>query len=245
MKMSGQISWKPIASLIRLIMLVCFASILATPKDVFAQSQTVSEFWPTVNARFQLPHKWRALAFVGLKKGEENEHQQLNGGLGLARQLRPILKPHPENNDPDKEHTFVLGGGYERLQVYQSGTTSNENRVVLQAVYGLRPLSRLLVSDRNRVELRWRDSGYSARYRNNAQMLYDILVRGFHFSPYGSAEFFYDGGKGEWSREQYTAGLELPVGRIVSLQTYYLRQNDTSEPQHLNVAGLTLNMNFK
>jgi hypothetical protein len=237
------ISWKGITSPIRLIVLMCIVSTLRA--SAFAQSQTVSEFWPTVNAKFQLPHKWRALAFAGLKKGEENQYQQLNAGLGFGRQLKPILKLHPKNIDLDKENTFVLGGGYERLQTFQSGTRSNENRLAIQATLGFRPLSRLLLSDRNRVEFRWRDSGYSTRYRNNAQILYDIMFRGFHFSPYGSAEFFYDGAKGEWSREQYTAGIEWPLGRTVLLQTYYLRQNDTSTPRHLNVTGLTLNMNFK
>ncbi len=230
---------------ILLAVLVCISLILAIPTPVVAQTQTTSEFWPTLNAKFRLHDKWRALAFAGLKKGEENEYQQLNAGFGVGRQLKLIRKPHPENADTDKEHTFVLGGGYERLQTFQSGTMSNENRMALQATSGFRPLSRLLLSDRNRIEFRWTDSGYSTRYRNNMQALYDVIIHEFHFSPYGSAEFFYDGAKGEWSREQYTAGIEWPIGHKMTLQTYYLRQNNVSNPEHLNVGGLTLNLNFK
>jgi Protein of unknown function (DUF2490) len=229
----------------RLIVLVCVSSILTIPTPAFTQTQTASEFWPILNVKFRVHDKWRALAFAGLKKGEENEYQQLNAGFGLGRQLKPILKPHPENVDSDKEHSFVLAGGYERLQTFQSGTMSDENRLALQATLGFRPLSRLLLSDRNRVELRWRNSGYSTRYRNQAHALYDILVGQFHFSPYASAEFFYDGAKGEWSQEQYTTGIEWPFGHKLMLQTYYLRQNSVSEPAHLNVGGLTLNLNFK
>jgi len=29
------------------------------------------------------------------------------------------------------------------------------------------------------------------------------------------------------------------------LQTYYLRQNNVSNPKHLNVGGLSLNLHFK
>jgi Protein of unknown function (DUF2490) len=239
------VSWDAMATAIRLIVLVCVSSILTIPIPVFAQTQTASEFWPTLNVKFRLHDNWRALAFAGLKKGEENEYQQLNAGLGFGRQLKLIRKPHPENADSDKEHTFVLAGGYERLQTFQSGTMSNENRMALQATAGFRPLSSLLLSDRSRVEFRWRDSGYSTRYRNNGQALYDITIREFHFCPYGGAEFFYDGAKGEWSREQYTGGIEWPLGHKMTLQTYYLRQNNSTEPDHLNVGGLTLNLNFK
>jgi hypothetical protein len=210
-----------------------------------AQAQTSSEFWPILNAKFQMPHKWRALAFAGLKKGEENQYQQFNGGLGFARQLKPILKLHPKNADADKENTFVLGGGYERLQTFQSGTKSNENRLALQGTSAFRPLSRLLLSDRNRVEFRWIEGDYSTRYRNEPEALYDILIRQLHLSLYGSGEFFFDGAKGEWAREQYTGGIEWPLPHKAILQTYYLRQNSTTNPKHLNVAGLTLTLNFK
>ena len=198
-----------------------------------------------MNAQLKLPHRWVALGFAGLKKGEENEYQQLNAGLGFGYHLKPIKKPHPTNIDSDKEYTFAFSGGYERLQVFQSGTKSDENRLVLQAKAGFRPGSRLYLSDRNRIEFRWRYSGYSTRYRNNVQALYDIIVREFHFSPYGSAEFFYDGSKDDWSREQYMAGIEWPLTHSLMLQTYYLRQNNSSEPDHINVGGLTLNLSFK
>ena len=39
---------------------------------------------------------------------------------GLGYQWKRISKPHLENIDPDKEHFFLFGGGYERLQTLQS-----------------------------------------------------------------------------------------------------------------------------
>ena len=109
-----------------------------------------------------------------LKKGEEFPYQELNAGVGLGYQWKRIVKPHLENIDPDKEHFFLFGGGYERLQYIQSGTTSNENRMVLQALAGFRPTSRLYLSDRNRVEFRWVNGTYSTRYRNLVFGEYDI-----------------------------------------------------------------------
>jgi hypothetical protein len=209
------------------------------------QSETTGEFWPAVDAHIQLPDHWRALVFAGLKKGEEFPYQQLNAGVGLGYQLKKISKPHPEEVNPDKEHYFLFGGGYERLQTFQSGKTSYENRLALQGTASFRPASRILLSDRNRVEFRWVNGTYSTRYRNQLYGEYDITIHKFRFNPYASAEVFYNGAVGSWNEEQYTAGIEWLCKHFLSIQTYYLRQNCTTcNPEHLNVGGLTLNLFF-
>jgi len=210
-----------------------------------SNDETVGEFWPEVEAHVQFPDNWRILAFAGLKKGEDFPYQQVYVGLGLGYQWKTISKPHLENIDPDKEHTFVFGGGYERLQTVNSGKTSDENRLALSATAGFRPASRLLVSDRNRVEFRWVNGVYSTRYRNLVQGEYDFKIREFRFTPYASAEFFYDGATSSWNQEWYTAGIQWPYKRIFMVETYYLRQNCTTcNPANLNVGGLTLNLFF-
>jgi hypothetical protein len=206
---------------------------------------TAGEFWPAVDAHIQLADNLRLLGFVGLKNGEEFPYQQLNTGIGLGYQWKRISKLHLENIDQDKEHVLVFGTGYEYLQTFQSGQEKSENRWVLQATPALRPLSRLLVRDRNRIELRWVNGVYSTRYRNNLSLEYDLTVRNFRFTPYASAEIFYDGAKSSWNEEQYTVGLQWPYKRILMLETYYLRQHTTSSsPAYLNVGGLTLNIYF-
>jgi len=225
-----------VAGLLLIMLMGSFAS---------AQSNTVGEFWPAVDAHVEFTDNWRLLAFVGLKKGEEFAYQQLNAGVGFGYQWKTISKPHLLNIDPDKEHIFVFGGGYERLQTLQSGNPSNENRLVLQGTVGYRLSSRFFVSDRNRVEFRWVNGTYSTRYRNMLFGLYDFKIHEFRFSPYASAEAFYNGAVGSWNEEQYAAGIEWPYKRLLMLQTYYLRQNCTTcNPAHLNVGGLTLNLFF-
>jgi hypothetical protein len=215
-----------------------------------AQSQsdtTNGEFWPAADFHIQLPDNYRLLGFVESKRGEDFPYQQLDLGIGLGYQWKKIRKPHLKNIDPDKEHSFLFGGGYEYLRTLQAGkNTSYENRLVLEGLPRFRPVSRLLVSDRNRVEFRWVNGVYSTRYRNDLTLEYDITVRNFRFTPYASAEVFYDGATHSWNEEQYTAGLEWPYKRLLMLETYYLRQNCTTcSPAHLNVAGLTLNFYFR
>lgn len=182
---------------------------------------------------------------VGLKKGEEGAYQQLDSAVGFGYRWKKIGRPHLENIDPDKEHTFLLGAGYENLETLQSGKAKNENRLVLEGMPGFRPTSGLLVRDRNRIEFRWINGVYSTRYRNDLMIEYDVKIHAFRFTPYASAEVFYDSSKSSWNEEQYTAGVQWPFRRLLLLQTYYLRQHcTTSSPNYLNVAGLTLNLFF-
>ena len=208
------------------------------------QPQTSGEFWPGTDAHFQFQDKLRLLGFAGLKRNEDLAYQQVNAGIGLGYQLKTILRPHLRNIDPDKEHMLVFGGGYEFLHT-TSGKPQYENRLVLEAMPGFRPLSRFLVRDRNRVEFRWVNGVYSTRYRNSLSLDYDITAGKFRFTPYTSAEVFHDGAAGSWNKEQYTAGVEWPYRRVLKLETYYLRQNCTTcNPANLNVGGLTLNLFF-
>jgi uncharacterized protein DUF2490 len=208
------------------------------------QARTAEEFWPEVDAHFQFAQTWRVLGFAGSERGEEIGYRQFHAGVGMAHQWKRISKPHPENINPDKEHIFVLGGGYEYLRTVL-GKTKTENRAVLEAMPGFRPFSRLLVRDRNRVEFRWVAGAYSTRYRNEVYAAYDVSIHKFRFNPYASVEAFYNGTTSSWSQEQYTAGIEWPYKRRLMVNTYYLRQNcPICGSAHLNVGGLKVNLYF-
>jgi uncharacterized protein DUF2490 len=210
-----------------------------------AQDSTAGEFWPQIQGHLQLPANYRMLLEAGLKNGEEFGYQQLNLGAGIGRQWKVIGREHLINIDPDKEHYFLAGAGYERVQTLTSGATSEENRLVLQGLFNFRLTSRLLLQDRNRIEFRWVNGVNSTRYRNYQFGQYDFKIHQFRFSPYASAEEFYTTQYSSWNEAQYAAGIEWPYRRLLMLQTYYLRQNcSTCNPGHVNVAGLTLNLFF-
>lgn len=219
--------------------------LLAAAASACCQSQTVGEFWPEVQAHINLPDHWGLLGFVGTKKGEDFAYQQLYEGVGVGYKLKAINKVHIHNIDPEKDYYFNLGGGYEHLQSVTSGKPSEENRLAVQGLLGFRMTSRLLLSDRNRVEFRWVNGDYSTRYRNEVGALYDLIAHGYHFSPYAMAEFFYDGQYNSWDKVQITGGIEWPYKHFLMVQTYYLRQNCTTcNSEYLNVGGVTVNFFF-
>ncbi len=208
-------------------------------------SGTETQVWPEVDAHYELPSNLRVLAFTGLEQGVDFPYQQWYAAAALGYQLKPILRPHLENIDPDKERYFLFGGGYEFLRTVKSGRLTDENRITLDGTFGFRPTARFLVRDRNWVELRWIDGAYSTTYRNLVAVEHDFLVNGFRFTPYGSAEVFYDGSKHSWNQEWYTGGIQWPYKRLLMVDIYYRRENcDSCNPTNWNVGGVTLNFYF-
>lgn len=206
---------------------------------------TEAEVWPEVDAHIQLPSQLRVLTFVGLEQGINYPFQQWYAAAGLGYQFKPILRPHIENIDPDKEHYLVLGAGYEYLRTTQSGALKTEDRLTIDATANYRLPGEFLIRDRNWVELRWINAVYSTTYRNMVAVERDFLVRGFHFVPYGTAEFFYDGAKHFWNEEWYTGGIYFPYKHVFMIDTYYRRENcRTCTPAFWNAAGISLNFYF-
>ncbi len=210
------------------------------------QSQTAeTEVLPEVDALIELPSHLRVLTFAGLEQGVGYPYQQWYAAAAFGYQFKPILRPHLENIDPDKEHHLVFGGGYEFLRTVQSGKLKQEERLVIEATPGFRVPADLLVRDRNRIEFRWIDGKYSTTYRNMLTVERDFVVQGFRFTPFGSVEVFYDGAKHSWNEEWYTAGVQWPYKRVVMLETYYRRENcPTCKPAYWNGAGVTLHFFF-
>ena len=206
---------------------------------------TENEAWPEASAYVQLPSNWRALSFIGFEQAAGYPFQQWYISAGIGRQFKPILRPHWENIDPDKERYLVLGAGYEYLRTADAGEQSHENRITFDMTPNLRPGSRLLLRDRNYLELRWIDGNYSTTYRNQVTAEGDLRVHDIRFTPFAHVEFFYDSPKHSWDQKWYTGGFQLPYRRVFMLETYYLREHcPTCRPENWNAGGVTLNFFF-
>jgi Protein of unknown function (DUF2490) len=207
-----------------------------------ASQNTENEAWPEVDAHVQLPSSWRVLSFAGLEQAASYPFQQWYVAAGIGRQLKPILKHHWKNIDPDKEHYLLVGVGYEYLRTSQSASVRDENRVTLDVTANFRLASKLLLRDRNWTELRWINGTYSTTYRNLVAAEVDFRVHDFRFTPFVTTEFFYDSPKHAWDQNWYTGGVQLPYKRAFMAEAYYRREScSTCTPQNWNVGGITLN----
>lgn len=213
------------------------------PRAALAQtSETSGAFWPGADLHLQLASNLRALVFGETRTDQDVPYRQVDFGAGLGLQWWRFDEPHAANIDPDKENYLVTAAGYEHLQTIQSGKDTIENRLAVEATPRYRLGKSLLLTDRNRVEFRWVNGEYSTRYRNLVEAEYDAEICGFRFTPYASAEFFYDITTAVWKQEWYTAGFQVPYRHWLMVDVYYLRQNCPScNPAFINVLGLTVN----
>ena len=96
-------------------------------------------------------------------------------------------------------------------------------------------------SDRNLFERRYRHPGTpSNRYRNRFQIEHPIGRDAIKLSVFAADEVFYDWSVDRWVRNRFSAGMAKALNSNVTLDVYYLRQNDgVSRPGDLHVIGTT------
>lgn len=97
------------------------------------------------------------------------------------------------------------------------------------------------ISDRNLFELRWRSPAVDAtRYRNRFQVEHPLGPDRVKLSLFVSDEVFYDWSVNDWVRNRFSIGVSRPLNKNITLDAYYMRQNDgRSVPGDLHVIGTT------
>lgn len=232
---------------IKTLLLIATTLLFLIGKDTLGQtSATATEVWPKLTATVELGSNTRIQLWGQKQDGEDFDFNEWKIGALVSYRMKRILKPHLGDIDEENEHNLVLGGGYEYLHTDQNNETKREHRIILEGTprHILGP--GVLLQDRNRVELRWVDGNFSARYRNRFTVQRAFKASGFRFTPYASGELFYDGNHHSWNQNQYAFGVQWPYKKRLMLDTYYLRQNCTTCSQDpLNVFGVTLNVYFR
>ena len=103
------------------------------------------------------------------------------------------------------------------------------------------PIGKFTFSVRNIIERRLRTPGVDAtRYRNRLQIDHPIGPDKHKLSLFVSDEVFYDWSFNAWVRNRAAIGVSKPFNKHVTLDLYYMRQNDShSFPGDLHIIGTT------
>jgi hypothetical protein len=145
--------------------------------------------------------------------------------------------------DKSKSQLLLFSVGYRYLPYPNAPPT---NRFEPYVVIHIPMEDKLLLSDRNRADLDWQSGHFSWHYRNRVSVERPWKIRGYHLSPYVSAEFWYTSQYAKWSTTSVFAGCILPFGKHVGFNPYYEHENNTGKGpnQQLNQLGLILNLWF-
>jgi len=193
--------------------------------------------WPEVDTYVKLNSNVR-VSFFGALTRENAEGSSAEIGPNIDFYFKPLVKLKRITVfelDQSKSRPVMLRLSYRYLPAVEGPT---EHRVGVEAT-GRYPLIRgVLLSDRNRADLRYIDGILSWRYRNRITAERTFSVRSFHFAPYLRAEAFYDNRFDKWSRTALTAGSTFPIGKHFELEWYYEHQNDTAKSPNRQVDGL-------
>ena len=120
------------------------------------------------------------------------------------------------------------------------GIRLHEERLNLAAILRFEA-NQFRFTDRNLLERRFRRPGInSTRYRNRFQVEHPVGPDRIKLSVFASDEVFYDWSVDQWVRNRVAAGILRPLNKNITLEVYYLRQNDgRALPGDIHAIGTT------
>jgi hypothetical protein len=225
--------------------------VLAVASTAFplAGQNVNEEFWPQMNVFLNWGTRFR-FVFSDLT----NRDLTTGGSRGYFSYFFDVaLKPLFRRDLRDREDvfrarflTFRAGYRYGTPLVNNNSNSGSENRILAETIARYPLPAKFVLADRSRGEFRFiQRKPFSMRYRNRLNLERDITLGSLVLTPYAYDEIFYDTASGSWNQNRYAFGLQIPTGRHVVLEPYYLRKTTRgTTPALVNVAGFTLNLYF-
>jgi hypothetical protein len=207
------------------------------------ESETRKEFWSALDVYAPLNEKFRFYFMVSGSRAEETR-----------RSFETTFGAHLDYNVNKR---LRLRAGYRYSFAPGEDDPFEEHRIVTEQTFRQNLPLAMLLSDRNREDWRFVNGNFSFRYRNRLRLEREFRLWGRSFTPYGSAETYYDTRFDVWNRNRLTVGSEFQLKRgfpllrelkprkQVILDLYYTKQNDSrSQPHHIHAVGVSLVLHF-
>ncbi len=216
------------------------AFLCIAPISLSAQNpDVVTEFDPGITLAVDLPKRFRFDLFAGQEKSEEVGSKKNKVGAGVSFRIKPAFKRLLDAADSDKQHLLVLGAIYEYSVAKENEATSLEHKIMLDATLRYDLPKKFLLSNRNRVELRWVNGDNHFRYRNRPLVERSFKLYKRDFTPYVAVEAFWDQRYKKWNIFKFSSGVQVPVFRRTVLEFFYERQHcNTCGTKDTNIFGL-------
>jgi Protein of unknown function (DUF2490) len=225
------------------IWLTAAALALVWPRPAAAQT---SQVLPEIDTYLELDPSTRInFQIKSTREGGVPVQAEIGPSLDFyIKSVPTLLRITTSAPDDSKGRLLVLSIGYRYLP--QASGAPGTNRIEPVATFRVPMKGSLLVSDRNRADLDWKNGSFTWRYRNRLQIERTFAVGSLHLTPYASAEVFYESQYQKWSTTELYAGFSLPLGSKVEFGPYYEHENDTGKAPNteFNALGLVLNLYF-
>lgn len=211
---------------------------------VSARAQSV-QFLPELDTYLKLNSMVRAY-FEAKDDRDGGDPTQATLGPSIQLYLKSLVKLKDITAfdlDDAKPRPMVLEAGYRSITAPDAAP---ENRFLTSVTFHYPLTARILLTDRNRADLDWKDGKFSWRYRNKLTFERTFAIYSYHLIPYAAVEPYYESQYKKWSTTSIYAGCLLPVGKYVEFNPYYEHDNNTGKHpnQQVNSVGLAVYLYF-
>lgn len=207
-----------------------------------------NQFWPEIDAFIRLSQKSRLyVVYSGTRREDLGAYADGQTGVYFDYWALPALRrARHSRTDASLSNLLLARAGYMYSRPLNSSGASTEHMLSYELNARLPLPASMLLSDRNRVDLRWVDGDFNWRYRNRLKLERTFPLGRFELTPYAHGEVFYNIDQRAWTRVRCAAGAEWSITRRIVLEGYFLRQNDwKSVPQFVNAIGMAVQLYFR
>jgi uncharacterized protein DUF2490 len=214
-----------------ILLLLTSASAVAEPQASPLPPLRDTQVWTDIAAIHPVSEKAYFFVDGGLRWGQDVSalvYKRVGGGFSI----KPVKY-------------LRLGPRYSFIATDPTAVVENrEHRLGFEATF-FASRGPWTIADRDIVERRFRLPRDSTRYRNRLRLERDFDFSGFSLYAFASDELYYDRAYHQWNRNRFQAGGGKKLSRKLSVEVYYVRQNDyVSRPNNLNGVGLMLSARF-
>lgn len=198
-----------------------------------------TELVPEINAFVKLSTTTRLFFRADLTRNLSEDTTDGAIGVNLDVTIKPIFRRDLHEADWERNRYLWFRIGYQLSgNLNGEGWGSTEDRGIIEAT-GRAPLPLIFwVVNRLRVDLRYMETDFSARFRERLGIERQVVAFGVITVPYAEAEVSYDTRYDAWNQQRYQAGAEIGLNEHWRIEPYYARQeNQRASPAHLNVVG--------
>ncbi len=198
--------------------------------------------WPEVDAYVNLNARTR-VSFFAARTDDGLTPVSIQIGPNFDIFMKPLLRRRLRTNDESAQKYLMFRLGYR----YGTGPDQpTEHRAILEVTPRFPLPWAMLLSHRNRGDLRFIDGKFSWRYRPRLMLERSFDIKRLSLTPYARGELFYDSRYDMWNQNAYCLGTTITVRRGVDVEPFYEhRNNSRSSPAHINAFGLTLSLYFR
>ena len=223
--------------------LTLFALLTSFAAPLGAQS-TQFERWPELDAYVGLNESSRFFFQYTATRAQDRlnyEDGQFGGFLDVYT-MPLVHRRLPEHPDVARDKLLMFRIGYAYSQTPQGASKPSTDNIPTIEALARQPLPwGILLSDRNRGDLRIVNGVFTPRYRNRLRLERTVKTGRYLLTPYADVEAFYDWRWDIFNRFRFEGGMEWSVAHFLIVDGYYTRQRDSkSAPENVNAVGLKL-----